>query len=406
MRRETACWIVAGMAALGVVGFAHIGSAAAATSAEERVRTEAEALAEASSQEFNVFLQKQKVAQADTSRPPARADRPADDVGPMGWLRSSGREFQSLMRMLAGERTPVQPWDPVSEAAKRADARSAAKPAETDKAAMPATVPAPAPVSPPAKQAGEEVKRAGADTAKPPAKAESAKSSAAVKAGDTPVMTSEQKRPLEGKATAEPKAPASTPPPPGSKVASSTQPETGAAKKDAVEAQPPASKAAAAPPPAASAKSEDSRATVKKTLEPSTASPAKKTEADAAAPAKKAAAETKSAASAKEAVAPPPPLAPPKSAAAPSPAVAPARGAARPVSRREANAACKGAGRRIAGAGWYTARAGDSLWRIAEAHFGSGMAYRRIRAANRSTIDEPDRIRPCQRIYIPQRRMR
>ena len=55
-------------------------------------------------------------------------------------------------------------------------------------------------------------------------------------------------------------------------------------------------------------------------------------------------------------------------------------------------------------AGWYIARDGDTLWSIAEAHFGSGKAYRRIRAANRRTIGHPDRIYPCQPIYIPRRR--
>jgi nucleoid-associated protein YgaU len=373
MRIEIARSIVAGVAALGVTGLAHIGSSAAATSVEERVRAEAEALAEAASKEFNLFLQKQRVAQADSSKaPPAKADRPDDASGPMGWFGSSGREFQNLMRMLAGERTPVHPWDPVSEAAKRADGRgTAARTAETGRVATHATAPPQA--SPPAKQAGEDRKIAEATNPKPPVKAARARSSAAAKAGEAPVKTLEKQQPASTKTAAQPKAPATTAPPPGSKVASATQPAPGAAKK----LQAAASKAVAAPPPASQ--------------------PA-------------AAAETKPAAAAKEAAAQPPPTAQ-KSAAAPPPAAAtPARRraprAARPTSRRAARAACKGAGRRIAGAGWYTAREGDSLWRIAETHFGTGMAYRRIQAANRSTIGDPDYIWPCQRIYIPRRRTR
>ncbi len=424
MRIDVARSIVAGIAALGVAGLAHISSGAAATSTEERVRAEAEALADAASKEFSTFLHKQKLAQADTSRPPpAKADRADEDAGPMGWFRSSGREFQNLMRMLAGERAQVHPWDPVSEAARRGDGPRAApaKPAETGKVAAPAAAPAPPPAPPPGMQAAGERKVAESGGPKPPVKAESAGSSATMKAQDKAAKASETKT-LETKgpagpkaAAAEPRAPAVAPPPDGSKVASAAQPAP-ALKKDAAVPPATASKAAAAPAPAtprpaAPAKSDAAGPPPKMPSEPPAAAPAKKSATDAAPappPSKKAAAEAKPAAPAKEAAAPPAPAAPQKSAAVPTPAaaapgpVAPA--ARRRVPRRATVAACKGAGRRVAGAGWYTAQAGDSLWRIAEAHLGSGMAYRRIHVANRSTIADPDQIRPCQRIYIPQRR--
>jgi nucleoid-associated protein YgaU len=72
--------------------------------------------------------------------------------------------------------------------------------------------------------------------------------------------------------------------------------------------------------------------------------------------------------------------------------------------RRAARAPCENAGVKVAGAGWYVVRRGDSLWRIARVHFGAGKAYRRIYAANRGTVENPRRIYPCQRIYIPAAR--
>jgi nucleoid-associated protein YgaU len=72
---------------------------------------------------------------------------------------------------------------------------------------------------------------------------------------------------------------------------------------------------------------------------------------------------------------------------------------------RRAPAACPNAGRKVAGAGWYVVRSGDSLWRIARVHYGYGRRWRRIHAANRRTIANPRRIYPCQRIYIPRSRL-
>jgi hypothetical protein len=45
---------------------------------------------------------------------------------------------------------------------------------------------------------------------------------------------------------------------------------------------------------------------------------------------------------------------------------------------------------------------GDTLWRIALAHYGNSRAWRRILDANRRTIPDPDRIYACQRLYIPR----
>ncbi|KAA9133577.1 LysM peptidoglycan-binding domain-containing protein [Marinihelvus fidelis] len=49
----------------------------------------------------------------------------------------------------------------------------------------------------------------------------------------------------------------------------------------------------------------------------------------------------------------------------------------------------------------YTVQAGDSLWKIAEAMYGSGARYTAIFEANRDILDDPDRIHPGQELKIP-----
>jgi nucleoid-associated protein YgaU len=49
----------------------------------------------------------------------------------------------------------------------------------------------------------------------------------------------------------------------------------------------------------------------------------------------------------------------------------------------------------------YTVKSGDSLWKIAEAHYGDGSKYRAIFEANRDILDNPDLIHPGQELKIP-----
>jgi len=44
---------------------------------------------------------------------------------------------------------------------------------------------------------------------------------------------------------------------------------------------------------------------------------------------------------------------------------------------------------------------GDTLWKIAEAHYGNGARYEEIFEANKPMLKHPDRIYPGQRLRIP-----
>lgn len=51
----------------------------------------------------------------------------------------------------------------------------------------------------------------------------------------------------------------------------------------------------------------------------------------------------------------------------------------------------------------YTVESGDTLWKIAEQHYGNGAKYMVIFEANRDLLDNPDRIFPGQVLKIPDR---
>lgn len=50
----------------------------------------------------------------------------------------------------------------------------------------------------------------------------------------------------------------------------------------------------------------------------------------------------------------------------------------------------------------YTVVSGDTLWRIAEQEYGSGSKYMKIFEANTDILEHPDRIRPGQKLRIPE----
>lgn len=52
---------------------------------------------------------------------------------------------------------------------------------------------------------------------------------------------------------------------------------------------------------------------------------------------------------------------------------------------------------------YYVVKEGDTLWKIAEAHYGAGKGarYMEIFEANRPPLTDPDMIHPGQRLRIP-----
>jgi nucleoid-associated protein YgaU len=55
----------------------------------------------------------------------------------------------------------------------------------------------------------------------------------------------------------------------------------------------------------------------------------------------------------------------------------------------------------IVGGQTYTIDKGDTLSKIAKAHYGNANAWKQIFEANRDVIDDPDRIFPGQVIKLP-----
>lgn len=49
----------------------------------------------------------------------------------------------------------------------------------------------------------------------------------------------------------------------------------------------------------------------------------------------------------------------------------------------------------------YTVQSGDTLWKIAEAMYGSGGKYMKIFEANKDLLENPDKIFPGQELVIP-----
>lgn len=55
----------------------------------------------------------------------------------------------------------------------------------------------------------------------------------------------------------------------------------------------------------------------------------------------------------------------------------------------------------VAAETYYVVKEGDTLWKIAEAHYGAGARYMEIFEANRPMLSDPDMIHPGQRLRIP-----
>ena len=79
-----------------------------------------------------------------------------------------------------------------------------------------------------------------------------------------------------------------------------------------------------------------------------------------------------------------------------------ARAERRANREKTASRSCETAGTQVEPPGWYVVKQGDTLWSIAERHYGAGWRYKRIYAANRRHMHNPHRISACQRVYLPR----
>ncbi len=50
----------------------------------------------------------------------------------------------------------------------------------------------------------------------------------------------------------------------------------------------------------------------------------------------------------------------------------------------------------------YTVQSGDTLWTIADKHYGDGSKYLEIFAANRGLLESPEHIVPGQQLVLPK----
>jgi hypothetical protein len=168
----------------------------AAAQPGDSARAKAEALADAATREFTAVMERRRLAQAQApkSDPPAGSAGDPAEEGPLGWWRRSSRQFQTLMRMLAGER---QPPDSVADTEKAPD-----KSGKTDAAAADvARTAGEAKQAADAKAAAAEAKRAAdAKAADEARKAAEARQAAEAKAADDASKAAEAKQAAEAKA--------------------------------------------------------------------------------------------------------------------------------------------------------------------------------------------------------------
>ena len=50
----------------------------------------------------------------------------------------------------------------------------------------------------------------------------------------------------------------------------------------------------------------------------------------------------------------------------------------------------------------HTVQSGETLWRIANQHYGDGSHYMKIFEANRDLLEDPDHVEPGQELLIPE----
>jgi nucleoid-associated protein YgaU len=373
------------------------------------------------------------------------------DPATVGWLKRSSQEFQAIMQRLARAGAPASKWDPVAEAHMRAGRDQGRAEEGSAGAGQPAATP-----SPTAPGAAVEPGAAVAGIGPPTGQAERAGGPKRGEAEATRLPAGDGRAALEAPPNSDPGPGAIAPagpakPDPQGDPGRHPGPHPGAATERAPVAADPAvasktsedalGRAAGERPaglPGTARAHEEEEDTSNPGVVTAEAKPAKGSPAEdkpsLAAPAAPPAGQAEgSSAPAQAAEKParetpaqdrPAPLVtrptPEKPAAftPPSPALAQRHASkiatpAAPKSRLSRHAKgsggerCKAAGAEVALPGWYVVKTGDTLWAIAERHYGAGARYRTIFLANRQRLQRgPDVIMPCQQLYLPRQRRR
>jgi nucleoid-associated protein YgaU len=362
------------------------------------------------------------------------------DPATIGWLKRSSREFQDIMQRLARTGGPASKWDPVAEAHRRL---GRGKGRNEDNGARPTA----APGTPSATAPSAALEPGTGAVALAPATGQTATAgdggpSATDKAGDLPagdgraVETPPQSDPpASATAAAEPARPEPARSEPGSRQpeAAPTPPaadpalalrqgqdlpigdvgEKPVGGASSVASRPHEEEEAAARPgtvTAAAAGGEEAANSGSGAAPPaapadgdSASTPAAKTSGDDQKTATQTSDQDR-------------PAIDPAAAASPARAERHASKIAKPErlrtrAARHATAGqsdrCSAAGAKVALPGWYVVKTGDTLWAIAERHYGAGARYRTIYLANRERLKRgPDLILPCQQLYLPPQRRR
>jgi len=352
------------------------------------------------------------------SKPQAKAPPPQETAD---WLTRSGERFQSIMSKLAEKAAPPPKQMPAPDAGK-----VAGEAGKTDTSKAPPAPKSPPSVAPDVEPSKATEERRLAEAAKREAevrKTEEALQAAQAKKTAEPKAAEEARTAAETKRSAEAKAVEDA-----RRAAEAKQAEV--AKKEEVRKAEEAKRTAEAKTAEARTAEEAKRAAAARQVEETR----KAEEALRVAQAKRAvdekaarerlAEEARKAEQAKRAPKTPgalktvdaaktPTQRPPAGVSGPPAEKAPkaARVASAPETARRheggrrlyASRSCETAGSQVKPPGWYVVKAGDTLWDIAQRHYGTGWRYKRIHAANRRRIHRASYILPCQRVYLPPR---
>jgi nucleoid-associated protein YgaU len=367
------------------------------------------------------------------------------DPGTVGWLKRSSQEFQAIMQRLARAGGPGAKWDPVAEAHHRAvreqgRARDGTAPTATPSATAPGASDAPGtaipalgapggPPGPPAAEAEPAGRPRRAEATEPAADNGQAvvEAPANSDAGSGAMAAAEPQEPSRS----EPASKSADPAPP--QPARPTEPAPLAAELAPDKGTPAPEREAREKRGEVLRLHEEEEDTSKPEVVIAEAKPSKDGPAEDAAREVRPGAATAPAEGgqkpaeerrAEDRVANNPAATPSEAGTSDQPSAAtaatsrqrraskiarPAEPEARLARPRQATKGerCQAAGAKVALPGWYVVKTGDTLWAIAERHYGAGARYRTIFLANRERLKRgPDLIMPCQQLYLPQHHRR